>query len=329
MTGEMQLFTQRIGDHNVAVNALQVRGDPWFRANDVCMALGYRNLQQAVRLHVHEEDRQSLDNLRVLETDRCPLENSSPLEHNEAAQVFINESGVYSLIMRSKKPEARLFQRWVTNEVLPSIRRTGEYSAPDPSQQQDIVDSADLAASRPSPYELEMVRSARMQALTAAYTAAQAIGSSSQPRLQTEVQKAIDDLLLPQGCTADQYVDADAILRERGHGAHQTSRLAGELGKDLKLIARSEERQEVSCEGQFGADRRQLGLYHRVKDAPLIEAALSSFKQRDLYRRVVAGQPDPDRARREELLDQQGRGRSRSQREATTRRRMSLTTSIL
>ena len=246
--------------------------------------------------------------------DLMVLKTSTTLEYHEGAQVFINESGVYSLIMRSKKAEARLFQRWVTNEVLPSIRQTGQYNAQQPRVDSGARAMEDGHAYRSSPYELEMVRSARMQALTAAYTAAQAIGSSSQPRLQTEVQKAIDAMLLPQGDTPEQYVDAEAILRERGHDDQQIARLAGELGKDLKRLAQSEERDGVSREGQFGDVRHQVGLYHRVRDAPLIEAALSSFKRRQLYPRVMEGQPDPIRARREAFLDSNGRGRSRSQR---------------
>ena len=234
------------------------------------------------------------------------------MDHNEGAQVFINESGVYSLIMRSKKAEARLFQRWVTNEVLPSIRRTGQYSSPTPPAGAESVEDASRV---PSPYELEMARSARMQALTSAYAAAQAIGSSSRPRLEAEVQKGIDDMLLPRGDTSDQWVDAETILRERGHDDRQIARLASELGKDLKLVALSEERTPVSREGYFGAaDRHQVGLYHRVKDAPLIEDVLSSFRRRDLYARVLAGHSDPVHSKRQQLLDAKGRGRSRLER---------------
>jgi prophage antirepressor-like protein len=302
----MQLFSQQIGEQSVAISATLVGDVPWFRGNDVATALGYKNVQQAIRAHVHEEDRQTLNNLEVRET-------RFPIERNEGAQVFITESGVYSLIMRSKKTEAKLFQRWVTNEVLPSIRRTGQYNQPRMDSGARGVE--DGHAHRPSPYEQEMVRSARMQALTAAYTAAQTIGSTSQPRLQTELQKAIDALLLPQGDAPDQYIDAEAILRERGHNDEQIARLAGELGKDLKQLAQKEERDGMSREGQFGAERHQVGLYHRVRDAPLIEAALNSFKRRDLYPRVMEGRPDPIRARREAFLDSSGRGRSRSQRQ--------------
>ena len=302
MTTDMQLFSQQLGDHTVAISALLVGDEPWFRGNDVAFALGYANLQQAIRTHVHDQDRQTLNNLRVLET-------STPLESNEGAQVFINESGVYSLIMRSRKAEARLFQRWVTKEVLPSIRRSGQYTAPtEPPPVQNEAQSG------PTPYDLEMLRGARMQSLTAAFNAAQVIGSSSQVRVQAAVQKAIDDALLPPGESPEQYIDATQILLERGHTDEQASRLAGELGKDLKLVGQDEERNPQSREQQYGMDKKQVGLYHRVRDAQLIETVLASFKARELYTRVMTGQPDPIRARREELLRTKGRGRSRSER---------------
>ena len=213
--------------------------------------------------------------------------------------------------MRSKLKEAKLFQRRVTTEVLPSIRRSGQYTAP---TQRPQLEGGQGSVTGPTPYDLEMLRGARMQSLTAAYTAAQVIGSSATTRVQNAVQKAIDDALLPQGETPEQHLDAEGILRERGHTAEQIARLAGEFGKDLKLVAESDEREPQSRERQFGRDRRQVGLYHRVNDAVMIETVLASFKQRDLYWRVMHAVPDPVRARREQLLQSNGRGRNGSKR---------------
>lgn len=89
-------------------------GNPWFNANDVCGALGYANPRDALALHVDPDDvgkRDTIDKLgRTQSTNH------------------INESGIYSLIFGSKKPEAKRFKRWVTSEVLPTIRKTGQYS---------------------------------------------------------------------------------------------------------------------------------------------------------------------------------------------------------
>ena len=73
-------------------------------------------------MHVDEEDKQKLEDLGGTEM-------VLPLNANEKAQIFINESGLYSLILKSKKEEAKIFKRWVTSEVLPQIRRTGTYEA--------------------------------------------------------------------------------------------------------------------------------------------------------------------------------------------------------
>ena len=302
---DMQLFTQDIGGRNVAITAIMVGNAPWFRGTDVALALSYKSPQKTVRDHVDEQDRRALDSLRL-------TDSVTPLERNEAAQIFISESGVYSLIMRSNKKEATLFQRWVTNDVLPTIRRTGQYTAP--TQQPQLEAGSQGSVAGPTPYELEMLRGARMQSLTAAFNAAQAIGSSSKVRVEHAVQKAIDDALLPQGAAPDQYVDAEQILKERGHTPQQVARLAGELGRDLKLVAENEERAPQGREMEFGHEKKQIGLYHRVHDAPMVETVLASFKARELYTRVLSGQPDPVRAKREGLLQTKGRGRSRSER---------------
>lgn len=88
-------------------------GTPWFNANDVCDALELVNPHDALAKHVDEDDlakREVTDNL-----GRKQLTN------------HVNESGLYALIFGSRKESAKRFKRWVTSEVLPSIRQTGEY----------------------------------------------------------------------------------------------------------------------------------------------------------------------------------------------------------
>ena len=115
-----------------------------------------------------------------------------------------------------------------------------------------------------------------MQGLAAAYQLAQAINSTSQDRVRVEAQKAIDGMLLPAGDTTEQYVDAAAILQERAYTDEQIGRLAKELGEDLKT--ESEGRSLQYSQQEF--DRKHIGLYHRVRDASLIEDVLASFKLR-------------------------------------------------
>lgn len=88
-------------------------GQPWFLAKDVAVALGYTNVRKALIDHVDKDD----------VTKRYIIDN---LGRQQKAN-YINESGVYALIFGSSKPQAKEFKRWVTSEVLPAIRKQGEY----------------------------------------------------------------------------------------------------------------------------------------------------------------------------------------------------------
>lgn len=105
----------------------------WFKAGEVALALGYFNTRNAILKHVNDEDK----------LQGAPFRDGLELPSNwQSNTIFINESGLYSLILRSKKPEAKQFNRWVTSEVLPSIRKTGAYVSPDitNSQLSELLD---------------------------------------------------------------------------------------------------------------------------------------------------------------------------------------------
>lgn len=93
-------------------------GEIFFVGKEVAKALGHRNLQRAIRDHVDEEDKGVTE-----------MVTPGGLQKT----VIINESGFYSLVLSSKLPQAKQFKRWVTSEVLPAIRRTGAYAAPNPA----------------------------------------------------------------------------------------------------------------------------------------------------------------------------------------------------
>lgn len=98
-----------------SVRTLEVNGEPYFVGKDVAEILGYTNPQKAIRDHVDEEDRTVNESFTV----------------NGTSPILINESGLYSLILSSKLPNAKQFKRWVTGEILPSIRRHGAYMTDD------------------------------------------------------------------------------------------------------------------------------------------------------------------------------------------------------
>lgn len=94
---------------------MTIANEPWFVGKDVAVALGYSKPENAIATHVDDEDKTTT------------LIQGTGSNYKSKA-VIINESGLYSLILSSKLPTAKSFKRWVTSEVLPSIRKTGSYS---------------------------------------------------------------------------------------------------------------------------------------------------------------------------------------------------------
>ncbi len=96
------------------IRTLELNGEPWFVGKDVAGILGYADTNKAIAMHVDDEDK---------------LNDKTSLSLGQRGGWLINESGLYSLILSSKLPTAKKFKRWVTSEVLPSIRKTGGYIA--------------------------------------------------------------------------------------------------------------------------------------------------------------------------------------------------------
>lgn len=108
------------------VRTMEINGEPYFVGKDVAEILGYSNPQKALRDHIDEEDKTLNDLFTV----------------NGTKGVLINESGLYSLILSSKLPKAKEFKRWVTSDVLPSIRRHGLYATDELIANPDIAIAA-------------------------------------------------------------------------------------------------------------------------------------------------------------------------------------------
>ncbi|MCL0330665.1 phage antirepressor [Apilactobacillus xinyiensis] len=123
MKNEMELFNFE-GNQ---VRTLLISGTPYFVGKDVATVLGYSNSSKAVNVHVDAEDKIKR---------QIPTSQNGHLVSNTN---LINESGLYSLILSSKLPKAKKFKRWVTNEVLPEIRRNGSYQS-EPKQPSNVVE---------------------------------------------------------------------------------------------------------------------------------------------------------------------------------------------
>lgn len=117
---ELRIFNNAdFGD----VRTVEKDGNIWFVGKDVAEALGYARTADAVKAHIDADDK-----------GVCVL----PTPGGRQETTIINESGLYSLVLSSKLPKAKAFKRWITSEVIPSIRKTGSYNKPskEPTTQQ-------------------------------------------------------------------------------------------------------------------------------------------------------------------------------------------------
>lgn len=123
--GALEVFS--FSSNRIPVRLQLIDGEPWFVAKDVCQVLGIANHKDAVSRLDNDEK----DGVGIID----------PIGRQQTATV-VSESGLYSLIFQSRKPEARKFRKWVTAEVLPSIRRRGYYGVRKASG--DYIDVRDL-----------------------------------------------------------------------------------------------------------------------------------------------------------------------------------------
>ena len=105
-----------------SIRTVEVSGEAYLVGKDVAEILGYSNANKAIQMHVDEEDKKILDFKGFSHFGNTLWE-----ENDYSSKTVINESGVYALVFGSKLPKAKEFKRWVTNEVLPSIRKHGAY----------------------------------------------------------------------------------------------------------------------------------------------------------------------------------------------------------
>ena len=126
--GNIQVFNHpQFGD----IRTTGTPDNPEFCAMDLCRALGYKNGRDALAKHVDDPD--------VAKRDMGVV-TGKKADGTDAVQMvsasFVNESGMYSLVLGSTLPQAKQFKRWITSEVLPSIRKTGSYSVEQLSRKQ-------------------------------------------------------------------------------------------------------------------------------------------------------------------------------------------------
>ena len=136
------------------IRTVEINGEPWFVGKDVAEALGYERATKAIQDHVDKEDK-----------DEIPIQDSIGRMQKTPA---INESGLYSLIFASKLPTAKKFKRWVTSEVLPTIRRHGMYATDgllnNPDFAIEVFSQLKAERERNNALQLEIAQSRQMSA---------------------------------------------------------------------------------------------------------------------------------------------------------------------
>lgn len=212
------------------VRAIEVDGEPWIVGKDIAVALGYTDSFGALKKHVDEEDKLV-----------CQIDSAG----QKRDVTVINESGLYSLILSSKLPDAKKFKRWVTVEVLPSIRKHGQYVAPQvdatrPLTPDDYLRAASILATCKSDrlkYVMPLIRKAGIE--VAAYE-----GGRNKPRDVTTAN------LINRACN-DYGLSLRGIERASGISATQLSRIRrGESFPSVEraaIIHDAIERLEPAC----------------------------------------------------------------------------------
>lgn len=215
------------------VRIIQQNGQPWFIGKDVAEILGYKKPENAIAVHVDDEDK----------TTTLIQGTGSNYKSNA---VIINESGLYSLILSSKMPKAKEFKRWVTSEVIPAIRKHGAYMTDDVLKQ--AIQSPDFLIKLAT--ELKEEKEARRQA--------EASLQAAKPKvLFADAVSASDSTIL--------IGDLAKILKQNGYNTGQ-KRLFQWLRDNGYLIKRQGADYNSPTQRSM-----ELGLF-RVKETPIIHA---------------------------------------------------------
>lgn len=144
-TGLSVFANEKFGE----VRVIMKNGDPWFVAKDICKALDLTDVSKTVSLL--DDDERGTNSIRTPSGDQQML--------------IISEPGMYSLVLRSRKPEAKAFKRWITHEVIPAIRKTGTYSKDSQLVIPNFSNPAEAARAWANEYEAKLEAQKQVAAL--------------------------------------------------------------------------------------------------------------------------------------------------------------------
>ena len=222
VSNSMQLFA----DKGFKIRVIMRLGDPWFVAKDACDCLAIADASQACQ------------NLDDDEKKVVTREFDSLLfrESKAQAMTLISESGLYTLVMRSNKPEAKVFRKWVTSEVLPSIRKTGGYGIRtvddminDPDTAIRLLTQLKILRLQNDQLAMERDEAIRTKAMIGSRREATAMNTASQKSKECEkLREQIGDSKTYKAVTAITWLPDYFNMSDRG--------LYGSLAANLKKI---------------------------------------------------------------------------------------------
>lgn len=217
------------------VRTLVRNGEPWLVGKDVAEALGYLNTRDALSKHVDSEDKSDV-----------AIHDGSQNRNMTA----INESGLYSLIMGSKLPNAKKFKHWVTSEVLPSLRKTGTYSM----KSKDDVKLMNARSRMANTY----LRLAKVDTLSKEY---------KNILVSKATQVLAGEEIIPLPKLTQRTMSADEVGKELGISSNMVGRLANKNG--------------LKQDGVYGEYRRDKSRYSakEVDTFVYYPCAVDKFKE--------------------------------------------------
>ena len=229
------------------VRTVEIDGTPWMVGKDVAEALGYKDTVNALKTHVDQEDKTGWQ---------------ITTQFGEKKTTIINESGLYSLVLSSKLPTAKKFKRWVTSEVLPSIRKTGGYIA----GQEQLTDDELLAKAVLVAQKTIEAREARIAELTAQNTALIAENAQQAQTIADfePVRQYVDVILESIGTITTTQIAADY-----GLSAKALNRILHEAGVQFKVNGQWILYREHMGKGYTDSKTFSITRRNGVKDAAM------------------------------------------------------------
>lgn len=237
------------------VRTVAIDGEPWFVGKDVAQKLGYSDPNKAIAMHIDDEDK---------------LNDKTALSLGQRGGWFINESGLYSLIMSSKLPAAKEFKRWVTSEVLPTIRQQGSYAVRQPmtpaqliaAQAQVLVQMEEKMQALQA--QTEAVRDQQTALEAKVETAIKAFARPNEDHWRRDMDEAIKGLCQEKGLNLmstkgrmfrelEQKCGCDVDARQRR--LRQRMRKQGARKRDLDCISKLD---------AIGADRQLRAVFESI-----------------------------------------------------------------